>query len=117
MNRRRQMEKYEANDVANWMLNKQAMSPKKLQKMVYYAYAWTLTLLNESSDKLNNKLFDEPIEAWVHGPVVPSLYHKYSQYGYDDIEKVDHCIKFPEDVEDVLNQVLDVYGCYNANQL
>lgn len=111
------MEKYKAVDVANWMLNKQSMSPKKLQKMVYYVYAWTLTLLNESSDKLNNRLFDEPIEAWVHGPVVPSLYHKYSQYGYDNIDKVDHCIKFPEDVEDVLNQVLDVYGSYNANQL
>lgn len=40
-------------DVADWFLGKDSMSPKKLQKLVYYAYAWVLTLMNENEDDLN----------------------------------------------------------------
>ena len=44
--------------VIDFFLSKESMSPKKLQKMLYYAYAWTLALLNEDEDHLENKLFD-----------------------------------------------------------
>ena len=53
-------------DVANYFLSKKSMSPKKLQKIVYYAYGWTLALLNEDIKALDNRLFNEPIEAWIH---------------------------------------------------
>ena len=66
-------------DVADWFLGKDSMSPKKLQKIVYYAYAWVLTLMNESENDLDIKLFDSRIEAWVHGPVIPELYHNSSK--------------------------------------
>ena len=46
---------------------KKPITNKKLQKLVYYAQAWSLVLNNK-------KLFSEPIEAWVHGPAVRSLY-------------------------------------------
>ena len=59
--------------VADFFLSKEAMSPKKLQKLVYFAYAWTVALLNESADDLHFRLFDAQIEAWIHGPVVPEL--------------------------------------------
>ena len=38
------MVKYSYNDVADWFLvkGKGEISPKKLQKLVYYAYAWVL---------------------------------------------------------------------------
>ena len=54
---------YTFKDVAKWFLAKgnKDISPKKLQKLVYYAYAWTLTLLNNSSDDLENKLFEDRI--------------------------------------------------------
>ncbi|WP_366513810.1 type II toxin-antitoxin system antitoxin SocA domain-containing protein [Planktotalea sp.] len=42
----------------------------KLQKLVYIAYGWHLALSGK-------KLFTEEIEAWKHGPVVPSLYHEF----------------------------------------
>ena len=45
----------------------------KLQKLVYYAQAWHLALFDEP-------LFDDPIEAWVHGPVVSSLYSKFPEH-------------------------------------
>ena len=73
-------------DVANWFLSKESMTPKKLQKLVYYAYSWYLTLVNESKDDLTAKLFTSRLEAWVHGPVFPELYQKYK--GYSSIDEV-----------------------------
>lgn len=42
----------------------------KLQKLVYYAQAWSLVWDEKP-------LFRERIEAWVNGPVVPSLYRTH----------------------------------------
>lgn len=106
-------------DVANYFLSKKSMSPKKLQKIVYYAYGWTLALLNEDIKALDNRLFNESIEAWIHGPVIPELYQKYKNYGWQDIDKINDNQDdlFSEDVKDVLNQVWEVYGEYTANEL
>lgn len=95
------------------------MSHKKLQKIVYYAYGWTLALLNENVDSLQNKLFPNRIEAWVHGPVVPDLYHEYKHYGWADIPQRNELTlsPFTPDELDILNQVWDVYGDYSANEL
>ena len=46
---------------------KNPITNKKLQKLVYYSQAWSLVLNNE-------KLFNEKIEAWVHGPK-PLFFH------------------------------------------
>jgi Uncharacterized phage-associated protein len=104
-------------DVADWFLGKDSMSPKKLQKIVYYAYAWVLTLMNESENDLDIKLFDSRIEAWVHGPVIPELYHKYKKHGGDIIPQKSDVPEFETDIKDVLEQVWDVYGKYTGNQL
>ena len=107
-----------ARQISEWFLSKQSMSLKKMQKLVYYAYAWYLTLMNDRAEDLNNRLFDESIKAWVHGPVVYSLYKDYKDYRYNEIPQgdVDESV-YTEDALDVLNQVWDVYGCYNANEL
>lgn len=108
---------YDLQDVVQWFLSKGSMSPKKLQKLLYYAYSWTLTLQNEKVTDLEHKLFEEKFEAWVHGPVIPSIYNTYRIYGYNEIASVDEMIRFDEDTEDVLEQVWDEYGHYNGNQL
>lgn len=110
---------YTADKVADWFLNKgeKQISPKKLQKLVYYAYAWTLTLFNDSPDDLKIKLFHDPIEAWVHGPAIHSLSAKYSNYGFMPIDEVPDKPVFAKDVENVLKQVWDVYGQYDADEL
>lgn len=55
-------------DVAAYILDKRGpMSHMKLQKLVYYCQAWSLVWDEEP-------LFPERIEAWVSGPVVPSLF-------------------------------------------
>lgn len=105
-------------DAKNWLLSKESMSPKKLQKMLYYCYAWGLVLLNENPDELENKIFDAEFEAWVHGPVHRGTYFEHREYGYQEIPKVnDFNLEFSVDELDVLNQVYEVYGGYSANEL
>ncbi|MBG9986224.1 SocA family protein [Facklamia sp. DSM 111018] len=108
----------EAVDVAKWFLSKESMSPKKIQKLVYYAYSWYLTLMNETVEGINNRLFDEKIKAWVHGPVIYSIYNEYREYGYHNVPKQDTDENlYTEDMLDVFQQVWDVYGDYSANEL
>ncbi len=106
-------------DVANWFLaNSPDVNNKKLQKLVYYAYAWFLTLNNENADELSNRLFDNRFEAWVHGAADPRLYEKYKMYGYKTIPKTqDNSDMFSPDELDVLQQVNEVYGELNGNAL
>lgn len=114
------MAKYSYNDVANWFLvkGKGEISPKKLQKLVYYAYAWVLTLLNDSSEELNTRLFDDAkFEAWVHGPALCDLHTEYASYGFENIDEPKEQPEFVENIQDILEQVWEVYGDYSADQL
>lgn len=61
-------QKASAVDVALLILNILGpMSPWRLQKLVYYAQAWSLVWDD-------SPLFSDPIEAWAGGPVIQSLY-------------------------------------------
>ena len=60
-----------AEDVAKYILAKTGeITAMKLQKLVYYSQAWSLVW-----DE--NPLFDEDIQAWANGPVVPALYARH----------------------------------------
>ena len=43
--------------IANFFLTKSELTPKKIQKLVYYAYSWFIALNNNSADKIENILF------------------------------------------------------------
>lgn len=112
---------YTAYTIADYFLcNIPALTNKKLQKLVYYAYAWHLVLSNDSVNDLDSRLFENEFEAWVHGAVTPKLYNKYKVYGSGIIpvqrEEIGE-FKFSTDEEDILRQVIDVYGKYNGNEL
>jgi uncharacterized phage-associated protein len=63
--------KARAIDVADYILKTcGAMSAMKLQKLTYYSQAWHLVWEDE-------ELFNEEIQAWVNGPVVPDLYERH----------------------------------------
>ena len=51
----------------------------KLQRMLYYVQGWHLGLYG-------SPLFDEPFEAWIHGPVIPEIYRHYQAFGFNPIE-------------------------------
>lgn len=60
-----------AHDVAAYILRKKGeMTAMKLQKLVYYSQAWSLVWDEEP-------LFEEEIQAWVNGPVIPALYQAH----------------------------------------
>ena len=45
----------------------------------------------------NAPCFDDKIEAWNFGPVVPTAYHEYKQYGSGDIPTIESYILFDTD--------------------
>lgn len=103
--------------VAEYFLNKidpeagESVTPLKLQKLVYYAQAWSLVFYKS--------LFEEDFQAWVHGPVIPSLYIHFKEYGSANIPKVfsfDSSVFENEEIT-VLDLVWSVYGKYDAKYL
>jgi uncharacterized phage-associated protein/8-oxo-dGTP pyrophosphatase MutT (NUDIX family) len=63
-----------AHDIAAYLIEKTGpLSPWRLHKLIYYCQAWHLVWERRL-------LFEERIEAWANGPVVPALYplHKGS---------------------------------------
>jgi hypothetical protein len=100
------------------------MTPKKLQKMLYYCYSWHLALTAENEDTeeiLSSRLFDATFEAWAHGPVIPEVYNAYKKNKYTVIEESGIDIDVDEflnvDEIDSIEQVVEVYGDLNGNQL
>lgn len=68
-----------ADDVVTAIIDAQGpVDPLRLQKLLYYAQAWHLAWYDEP-------LFDEPIEAWSYGPVVPSICRQYKAQGRQPI--------------------------------
>ena len=54
----------------------------KLQKLVYYTQAWFYAYCK-------NPMFKEDFQAWVHGPVIPTLYDKYKGFSWHPIIRDD----------------------------
>lgn len=105
-------------DVANYFLalsDEDAgdlISNLKLQKLVYYAQGFHLALFNEP-------LFDESIEAWTHGPVIPELYHSYKHRGSGAIpspEEVNFGV-YTLEMKELLDEVYNVFGQFSAWKL
>lgn len=55
---------------------------KKLQKILYYIKAWGIVYFEKG-------VIDDDFEAWIHGPVCPSVYKQYRTFGYNPI-KIDY---------------------------
>jgi uncharacterized phage-associated protein len=103
-----------AEDVAAYILARhgEPMTAMKLQKLVYYAYAWHL-VWDES------RLFDEPIQAWANGPVVPGLYGAHR--GSLTVDGAMFPGGRPDDLtaseRETIDAVLDAYGGKSAHEL
>lgn len=100
------------NNVAKWFLNKQSMTHKKVQKLCYYAQAWYCALYDGSP------LFDSPIQAWVHGPVIPALYPVFADFKWQLIPQCefDETV-FTGDEINILEAVMNTYGDLSGDQL
>lgn len=75
---------YSAIAVANAFIEKakekgiRDLTPMKLQKLVFYAHAWSLVMSNKP-------LFSDKVFAWPYGPVIESIYHEFKGHGPTNI--------------------------------
>ena len=87
----------------------------KLQKLVYISHGWHLGIFRKKLVE------DELAEAWKHGPVFPSIYHSFKQFGSKPIdglateldEKGRQIVSvLPSDEEkiELLQAIWEVYG-------
>lgn len=96
---------------------------KKLQKLLYYIEAWNLVYLKS--------IFNEDIEAWVYGPVVPEVYREYKKHGYSHITRkypknsspshelklLEKKLNFSDAQKELIEAVLEKYGAMSSFQL
>ena len=66
-------------------------------------------------------LLGEECEAWVHGPVFPTIYDKYKRFGRQVIpgesEALDFENLFAQQEREVMDNVLQCFGIYNGGVL
>lgn len=88
------------------------ISNLKLQKLLYYAQGFHLALYGDS-------LFNENLEAWNHGPVVPEIYHRFKEYKSSPLPRPDDFDgqKYDNELSGFLDEVYDVYGQFSAWKL
>ena len=100
-------------DIATrYFINELKPDTLKLQKLLYFAQGVSFCMNDE-------ELFEEQFEAWVHGPVIPSVYHKYKRYGWEPIGiGVEYDIgEMSAAQKSVLEYVRDHYGKYDGRYL
>ena len=117
---------YSAKKIANYFIDRALteevlVDQLKVQKLVYFANGWYLALEDEP-------LIIESVEAWKHGPVIPSLYRNLREYGHDPVVRMitDYSDGRPLVPEidashtrtlNILNRVWEVYGGLTSIQI
>lgn len=79
----------------------------KLQKLLYYAQGWHLVFFDKP-------LFKESIQAWVHGPVVPSVYSQFKGYGFNPIPVHPHQVSLSKTLSGFISELLLTYLRFDA---
>lgn len=91
------------------------LSNLKLQKLCYYAAGLAAVVRGEGAAPL----FQERIEAWQHGPVVPAEYHRFKEFGSNalpSLEDFDYT-QIEQCDQKLLDDVFSFYGQYTAWKL
>lgn len=120
------MKSYDLGHIITHYINTKgdSVSHKKLQKLLYYVESWHLVNFDEP-------ILDENFQAWVHGPVIPELYHELKEFGFNDLaiindehETIDEEInsiitknKLTDDKLEFIYSVLDNYGGFSSFEL
>lgn len=121
-------------DVARYIINYSnekgySISNLKLQKLLYFVQAYYL-----SFTPAHEPCFNDDIEAWDFGPVVPAVYQEFKSFGGSDIPPVKNYYKnknnfwsiqsvpfdndciAPDDKKNI-NDVVDKFSIYSASEL
>lgn len=100
-------------DVAAYLIEKHGpISVVKLHKLAYYTQAWSLVF----DDRL---LFNEPIEAWANGPLIPRLFNAHQDMYVLDESFCKHgdSTKLDATAITTIDKVLQAYGDMDTDDL
>lgn len=88
------------------------ISNLKLQKLLYYAQGYHLA-------NYGVPLFNAPIHAWEHGPVVQEIYHKYKKYGKGGIPALESIRKqhYKDHEKKTIEWVFETFGKFSGIEL
>lgn len=107
---------YKAIDISRWFISfvdknhGDLITNLKVQKLLYYAEAWSQVFYNRT-------LFEEDIQAWAHGPVVPEVYHAFKNRGLEPLELDRALEKLDDEALEILEEVQSIYGELTAKSL
>lgn len=88
-------------------------TPMQLIKLTYIAHGWMLGLFDRS-------LFEDKVEAWKFGPVIPELYHSIKSYRNSPITAPIPDVansNFEQDELRVIDYVLKAYEQFDGVDL
>ena len=109
---------YTPSHIANFFLNrkKHTIDNLKLNKIIYISLGYSLAILDRD-------LFEENVEAWQYGPVIPSIYHEFKRYGMNRIDAYSEIYDYSlaqriiptvnnneKDLIELLKAILNYYG-------
>jgi uncharacterized phage-associated protein len=88
------------------------MTNMKLNKLLYYAQGTHLA-------RTGQPLFNDTIEAWPYGPVIPTVYQQYKEFGGSPIPMQQSFVEpsFSQDEADSILDVVREYGKFTAFHL
>lgn len=80
----------------------------KLQKLLFYTQVFAIK-------RTGNVLFDDAIEAWDYGPVVPDVYREYKSYGRNVLDILNPNLLFePADKKIIIDEVIKDKGRFTG---
>ena len=90
---------------------KKDISPIKLQKSLYFCFAYYGGFIAKSKDSelntsLTEYLFPEEFHAWVYGPVIPEIFRIFKDIGIDGDMNIPEIIN-NDTVKDTIDSLLD----------
>ena len=120
-----------AKDLANYIqkcyIDKYArakISPIKLQKCLYFLFGYFWKYIKKAQDNKYNieedfsefspYLFDEDIQAWTYGPVLPDIYHLERDGNIDGnikenyLQDSEHNLEIKEFIDYLLPQLFEI---------
>ena len=104
-------------DVAKYFVRKgyageefEPVCPMRVQKLLYYAQAHSLVLRGKP-------VFEESIQAWQHGPVVPEVYNTFQCCGGSFIPIPENEVEISEVELKFLDMVWDNFVQFSATGL
>ena len=87
--------------VSNYIISKHNVNNLHLQKLLYYIQ------INYMVRNNGELLFQDSIQKWKLGPVIPKVYHAFKKFGSSDIDETyqEYTVEMNDEGEMVINKL------------